>query len=308
MTATRGSAPTTDQHGTTTLGRLRYVVPNAITCASITFGLIAIGTAAEGRPRSAAWWVLYCVLADKLDGAAARALKATSAFGLQLDSLADFLSFGIAPATILYVFFTRHPDLGWGTGVGLWALRAVCAGWVIAAAVRLARFNVLAESPGAERLFFGIATTFAGGTVMALLLAFIKYGDPAWIAGDLPNDFDVRLLGGLRLDGAMRVMPIIAALGALSMVSTLRVPKIGKSKHLIINIWVFGNIALAYSVGLFRVVPEYLAFGGFTYLFGSVYFHITSAAARAVKLPPLFPRDEAAPEPPAAREAGGQGR
>src|SRR5437762_840772 len=82
--------------------RLKDLPPNAITAASVVFALVAIQHAIAGAHRSAVWWVLLCVLSDKLDGSVARALRASSTFGGQLDSFADFLSFGVAPATIFY--------------------------------------------------------------------------------------------------------------------------------------------------------------------------------------------------------------
>jgi CDP-diacylglycerol--serine O-phosphatidyltransferase len=80
----------------------RYVVPNAITALGIVFGALGLQAALRGRPLAAAWWGLYCTLTDRLDGAAAKALGATSDFGVQLDSLADLLSFGIVPPAVLY--------------------------------------------------------------------------------------------------------------------------------------------------------------------------------------------------------------
>jgi CDP-diacylglycerol---serine O-phosphatidyltransferase len=104
---------------------LKYLVPNGITSLSIVFSSLGIQSAVAGRPRTAAWWMLYCVLVDKLDGFAARGLRATSAIGLQLDSLADFLAFGIAPASLFYTFFSPQTDAGWATGPWLWGLRAI---------------------------------------------------------------------------------------------------------------------------------------------------------------------------------------
>src|SRR5438270_761721 len=82
--------------------------------------------------RGAVWWALYCVLTDKLDGAVARRLGATSQFGVQMDSLADFLSFGVVPALLFYVFLTTHPACGWSTGAWLWGLRAIVILYVFA--------------------------------------------------------------------------------------------------------------------------------------------------------------------------------
>ena len=130
----------------------RHLGPNA-----------ALQEAVAGRPRSAAWWGLYCVLCDKLDGFVARAVNASTEFGMQLDSLADFLSFGVVPATLFYSFYSRVPGAGWSTGGALLGLRLICVAYVVCAAARLARFNVIADVKGADRFFFGMPTTFAGG-------------------------------------------------------------------------------------------------------------------------------------------------
>src|SRR5258706_16081804 len=129
---------------------IRYLVPNAITAASIAFGALSLQASVAGRPVEAAWWILYCVFTDKVDGLVARRLKATSAFGMQLDSLADVIAFGVAPATAPYAFLAAHPEIGWSTGWALWAMRGIAIGYVICTAVRLARFNVISDTPGAE--------------------------------------------------------------------------------------------------------------------------------------------------------------
>ena len=88
------------------LSKLKYVVPNAFTALSMLFGVYAFTLAAKGELELASWMVLWGVLLDKLDGTAARALNATSEFGVQYDSFADFVIFGIAPAAILYFALT----------------------------------------------------------------------------------------------------------------------------------------------------------------------------------------------------------
>src|SRR5262249_52886769 len=122
--------------------RLRYVPPNAVTASSLVFGVIAVEEAVSGRPVSAAWWGLVCMLTDKLDGFLAGLLDARSEFGLQLDSLADMVTFGVVPSTVFFAYFSTHPALGWASGAGLLALRILCAGFVVAAGLRLARYNV----------------------------------------------------------------------------------------------------------------------------------------------------------------------
>jgi CDP-diacylglycerol--serine O-phosphatidyltransferase len=265
--------------------RLRFLAPNLVTAASIIFGLLAVQEAGAGRPRASAWWVLYCVLADKLDGAVARLFKASSAFGMQLDSLSDFLAFGVAPATVVYGFLSRHPEIGWSEGPGLWMLRLVVVFYVICAAARLARFNIVADLQGSDRFFFGVPTTFVGGMVCALFLSFLKYGDPSWLMTE--QAWDPRLLGTMRLDAGMRAMPLIMTVLALAMVSTLRVPKLGRTHILPVDIWVVVNVLFAYTAGWVRILPEWLVFGSFTYLVGSFIYHYASSA-RSIKLPPVF--------------------
>ena len=75
--------------------RLRYLAPNLITAASLVFGLVSLSAAHRGDWRLAGWMIIYAVMCDRLDGLVARRLKATSEFGVQLDSFADFLNFGL---------------------------------------------------------------------------------------------------------------------------------------------------------------------------------------------------------------------
>src|SRR4051794_40808035 len=97
-------------------GWWRYVPPNVVTSVSLMLGVLAIESAVDGRPIDAAWWGLLVTLTDKLDGFLASALKGTSAFGVQMDSLADLVAFGAVPATVFYAFFSTRPSLGWATG------------------------------------------------------------------------------------------------------------------------------------------------------------------------------------------------
>src|SRR6478735_8800104 len=83
---------------------LRYMAPNIITLSSMVFGLVSLYSAHNGNAPLAAWMIIYAVLTDRLDGLVARALKATSELGMQLDSFADMLNFGIAPAFLVLMY------------------------------------------------------------------------------------------------------------------------------------------------------------------------------------------------------------
>lgn len=111
---------------------LRAVVPNAITVAALCSGLTGIRFAIAGEWSSAVMAIVIAGILDGIDGRIARLLKAQSRFGAELDSLADSLSFGMAPAIMLYLWSLQDlPRLGWFAALA----------FAIACALRLARFN-----------------------------------------------------------------------------------------------------------------------------------------------------------------------
>lgn len=111
---------------------LRAVLPNAITAAALCTGLTGIRFAIGGEWKLAIFAIILAGLLDGIDGRIARLLNAQSRFGAELDSLADSLSFGMAPALILYLWTLQDlPSLGWFAALGF----AICC------ALRLARFN-----------------------------------------------------------------------------------------------------------------------------------------------------------------------
>ncbi len=117
---------------------IRVVLPNLVTLAALAGGLTAIRFAIEGKFLTAVVAVMIAAVLDGLDGRLARALRGTSRFGAELDSLADFVDFGVAPAMILYLSSLQHiQSFGWFAALV----------FVIAAALRLARFNTMLDLP-----------------------------------------------------------------------------------------------------------------------------------------------------------------
>jgi CDP-diacylglycerol--serine O-phosphatidyltransferase len=115
---------------------IRMVLPNLVTLVALCAGLTAIRFTLEGRFEPAMIAVVVAAALDGLDGRLARALKSTSRFGAELDSLADFIDFGVAPAILLYwTILRQYPGIGW----------VVALIFAIAAALRLARFNVMID-------------------------------------------------------------------------------------------------------------------------------------------------------------------
>ncbi len=243
--------------------RLRYALPNAVTCISIVAALLSIAESLAGRFESAAWFVLLCVLLDKADGTVARMLKASSRFGIEMDSLSDLCSFGVAPA-VLSIAYLAGPSAATPLASELWFRIAVYSGsalFVICAALRLAKFNVLTDVYGKE-FFFGIPTTFCGGASCSYFLAVQKYFLPPI---------------------ALEIFPAILAVLALLMVSRIPLPKIHKRKTLTMNVVQIANLVCVYVCGLLRIFPEYLLAIALVYLVtGTVW-----AAAKGIKPPAL---------------------
>ena len=147
---------------------VRTLVPNVITLLALCAGLTAIRLAVEDKLEWALAAIVFAAMLDGIDGRVARMLKGTSRFGAELDSLADFVNFGVAPALILYFW-------------GLHELKS--AGWIaaltfaICAALRLARFNVMIEDPDrpawAGNYFVGVPAP--AGAITVLLPIYVQF-------------------------------------------------------------------------------------------------------------------------------------
>jgi CDP-diacylglycerol--serine O-phosphatidyltransferase len=146
---------------------IRTLVPNVITLLALCAGLTAIRMAVEGRLELALGAIVFAAALDGIDGRIARMIKGTSKFGAELDSLADFVNFGVAPGLILYFW-------------GLHDLKT--AGWIVAmvfaicAALRLARFNVAIDDPNkpafAGNFFTGVPAPAGAITVLLPIYLF----------------------------------------------------------------------------------------------------------------------------------------
>ena len=266
----------------------RYLVPNVITMASLVFGMLSLASSHRGDYEAAAWWVIYAVLFDRLDGLSARLLRATSELGVHLDSFADFLGFGVAPAFLMLTFLGNHPALPFADGLGRVALFVACAAWALASAFRLARYNINADSTTPTKVFFGIPTTLAGGTLMVWFLAFLKYARPGETFGG------ARLLGDgpLTPSGVWWYFPIAMLTGAYLMVSSMPLPKGGLSESKIATVLVVANLGAGYVLGFARLYPEYLVIPPSIWIVVFLIWGQASPAARAMKPAPVFPRGQ----------------
>src|SRR6266404_8874746 len=147
---------------------VRTLLPNLITLLALCAGLTAIRLAVEDKLEWAVAAIVFAAMLDGIDGRVARMLKGTSRFGAELDSLADFVNFGVAPALILY-FWGLHElkSAGWIAAL----VFAICAG------LRLARFNVAIEDPNkpawAANFFVGMPAP--AGAITALLPIYVFF-------------------------------------------------------------------------------------------------------------------------------------
>jgi len=148
---------------------VRMLVPNFITLLAICAGLTAIRLSTEGRMELAVAAIVFAAVLDGLDGRVARMIKGQSKFGAELDSLADFVNFGVAPGLILY-FWQLHElnNVGWIAAMIL----------AISAGLRLARFNATIDDPNkpafAANYFTGVPAPAGAITVLLpIYLAFL---------------------------------------------------------------------------------------------------------------------------------------
>jgi CDP-diacylglycerol--serine O-phosphatidyltransferase len=153
--------------------KMKGLLPNTFTMGNVICGFLAILSAFEGQLTTACWLIILAGFLDALDGKIARYSGSTSQFGVELDSLADFLSFGIAPAIIVYIAKLQFVDK-WG-----WIIALV---YIMAASYRLARYNVMIDEDE-KKDFSGLPTPVPALALVSFvifnfhLFEGLRYGD-----------------------------------------------------------------------------------------------------------------------------------
>jgi CDP-diacylglycerol--serine O-phosphatidyltransferase len=143
-----------------------YILPNLFTTGTLFAGYYSIVSAMEGQYERAAWFILIATVFDGLDGKVARMTNTTSRFGVEYDSLADLVAFGVAPGLLMYSWaLTTFGKLGW--------LAAFL--YVVCGALRLARFNVQVETVESKQ-FVGLPIPSAAWMVASCVLLFYELG------------------------------------------------------------------------------------------------------------------------------------
>lgn len=220
--------------------RKRLLIPNTITSLSLVFATCSVFASLQGRFEWAGWLIVWCVLLDKADGAAARVLDACSDFGLQMDSLVDLVAFGIAPVTLTYALLVGPQ------GVGMETMSVVpsCLIYVICVTARLALFNVTESAPK-DPYFRGIPSTLGGALIATGFLSWQEFGEAREVLSYGPT--------------------ILLGLGIL-MVCPLRLAKLAARKNRLVNATQAVAVVLTYMCGILRMLPQALFALGATYM------------------------------------------
>jgi CDP-diacylglycerol--serine O-phosphatidyltransferase len=228
------------------------VMPSAFTLGNLFFGFWAIVLAFNGNFRWAGWFIVFAGILDMLDGRVARLSGTGTRFGAELDSLVDVISFGVAPALLMYFLdFSNAGRFAW----------ILCYIYVVAVALRLARFNVLSAGKPSTGWFTGMPSPAAGMT----LAVYYPFSQTNWYRASLAY-----------LDLQHQGLVVLMLLLAVLMVSNVKYPK-------------FPPIGLRSARGLFGLavhliillggllVPEY-------FLFPLGLFYMTFGLTRATVL------------------------
>jgi CDP-diacylglycerol--serine O-phosphatidyltransferase len=225
--------------------RVVVVVPSFFTLANLFFGFWAIVSAFNGNFRWAGFFIVFAGVLDMLDGRIARLSKTGSRFGEELDSLVDVISFGIAPALLVYFLeFANTGKFGW----------AVCYLYVVATALRHERYNVLTHSRPHSSWFTGMPSPAAGMT----LAMYYPFSQTSWYRTATPY-LD------LQHEGLTVLVLLLAAL-MVSSVKYPRWPRIGLRSAsgifgLVVHVVILLGAILAPSAFLFPLGLTYMLFG-----------------------------------------------
>ena len=216
--------------------KTRYLLPNILTIGSVCLGISSIKFAIDGNYILAVTLILFAAILDALDGRIARLIKGTSEFGKELDSLTDFVSFGIAPAFVLYFWdLNKYGKLGWAITL----IYSVCC------VLRLARFNLtkIEETHDWKNNFFEGIPSPAGGLLILMPLIY-----------ELTN-----LNFGIEAKIIAPYLTIIIAILLVSKIPTLALKKISISPKT--TVFLLLTIGIIFIALLFYTFETLLVFG-----------------------------------------------
>ena len=216
--------------------KTRYLLPNILTLGGVCLGISSIKFSIDGNFSLAVTLILFAAILDALDGRIARLIKGTSEFGKELDSLTDFVSFGIAPVFVLYFWdLNKYGKLGW----------AITLVYSVCCVLRLARFNLtkVEETQKWKNNFFEGIPSPAGGLLILMPLIY-----------ELTN-----LNFGYDVKNLTPYLTVIVALLLVSKVPTLALKKISISPKT--TVFLLLSIGIIFIALLFYTLESLLVFG-----------------------------------------------
>lgn len=184
-----------------------YIIPSLFTCGNLSLGIFSIMSSIEGNFIAAAWFLVGALACDILDGRIARMTNTTTDFGMQLDSLSDLASFGIAPAIMMYMLVLNTME-----HIGI----AIATFFVLCGALRLARFNALSKSGEIQKHFVGLPTPASAGVITSFVLSYQLLAPEEYAL----NFYAIPILMEL-MPKFFRAMPIVMVVLSLLMVSNI---------------------------------------------------------------------------------------
>jgi CDP-diacylglycerol---serine O-phosphatidyltransferase len=220
----------------------KVLIPNFFTVLNMLIGLTSIFYAIKGQYINAGWLILLSGVMDKLDGTAARFFKVSSMFGVEFDSYSDFISFGFAPAILVFSYFNAQSTGGF-SDASFYAV-AASAFYVVFCAVRLAKYNV-SQSDDKE-YFYGLTTTMSGGLIALYMIFAIENGFE-WL-------LTVNLVAGMMM--AHSIMLLIP----------FKYPKLKKPSSRPAQIIMIFSFAFFLGLILVRLLPWLIYITGVCYL------------------------------------------
>lgn len=216
--------------------KTRYLLPNILTLGGVCLGISSIKFSIDGNYNLAVTLILFAAILDALDGRIARLIKGTSEFGKELDSLTDFVSFGIAPVFVLYFWeLSNYGKLGWAITL----IYSVCC------VLRLARFNLtkVDENQEWKKNFFEGIPSPAGGLLILMPLIYDLT--------DLNIGFNIKIL--------TPYLTIVIAILLVSKIPTLALKKISISPKT--TVFLLLSIGIIIIALLFYTLKTLLVFG-----------------------------------------------
>ncbi|BAG13815.1 CDP-diacylglycerol--serine O-phosphatidyltransferase [Candidatus Endomicrobiellum trichonymphae] len=239
-----------------------YIIPSLFTCGNISCGCLSIISSINGNFTKSSWLLIFAIAFDMMDGRIARLTKTTSEFGVQLDSLSDLTSFGIAPAVMMYqLVLTSMGKIG----------KSIFVLFILCSALRLAKFNVKANAKKVHSSFMGLPTPASAGLLISFVLSYELFiVDPGQSL-----TFNTIPILMKNMPAFFKTMPVIMVLLSLLMVSNI--PYVSFKKMEFSSPKVFRLLILmVLFVWLIATFPQNIIFILFTlYAFSGIFAYAT---------------------------------